>query len=174
MDAHAVRVEALPQDGTSQSLGRRSSVGTHPNSTRLRFVLQHHIAPQAAISTTFVHPVEYAMFSTSVMLPAALLGLPVGLFSFPLAWGMLTGCGAHSGYSGKAKAWIFDLLCSAHPSSLMFHSRSAARGVESMSRGGTAAMQLLRTNTNRLTSAMLLVFVQNLRMETSITPTTYT
>jgi len=60
----------------------------------------HHVAPQVALSATYVHPWEYALFTASMQLPFALAGFPVWLHAVPLSWGMLTGSGAHSGYSG--------------------------------------------------------------------------
>lgn len=60
----------------------------------------HHVAPQVAISATYVHPWEYALFTASTQLPFALAGFPVWLHAVPLAWGMMTGSGAHSGYAG--------------------------------------------------------------------------
>jgi len=60
----------------------------------------HHVAEQTAISATYVHPVEYAMFTVAMNLPYALAGFPMWIHSIPLAWGMFTGSGAHSGYSG--------------------------------------------------------------------------
>jgi sterol desaturase/sphingolipid hydroxylase (fatty acid hydroxylase superfamily) len=60
----------------------------------------HHIAPQSAISATYVHPVEYAIFSFSMQLPFACLGIPYYVYIFPMGWGMMTGSGAHSGYTG--------------------------------------------------------------------------
>ena len=60
----------------------------------------HHVAPQAAISATYVHPWEYTLFCLSVQLPFAIVGFPIWLFCIPLGWGMLTGSGAHSGYGG--------------------------------------------------------------------------
>lgn len=60
----------------------------------------HHIAEQTAISATYVHPVEYAMFTVAMNLPFALMGFPWYVHAFPMGWGMFTGSGAHSGYSG--------------------------------------------------------------------------
>lgn len=60
----------------------------------------HHIAEQTAISATYVHPVEYAMFTLAMNLPYALTGFPLVVHAFPMGWGMFTGSGAHSGYSG--------------------------------------------------------------------------
>jgi hypothetical protein len=60
----------------------------------------HHIAPQCAISATYVHPWEYALFTLSMQLPFALAGFPLALYLVPMGWGMLTGSGAHSGYGG--------------------------------------------------------------------------
>lgn len=61
---------------------------------------EHHAAPQSAISATFVHPLEYALFALAMQLPFALAGFPMRVHAVPLAWGMFTGSGAHSGYSG--------------------------------------------------------------------------
>ena len=61
---------------------------------------EHHVAPQAALSATFVHPLEYALFTLAIQMPFALAGFPMVVHAFPLAWGMFTGSGAHSGYSG--------------------------------------------------------------------------
>jgi hypothetical protein len=61
---------------------------------------EHHAAPQSAISATFVHPIEYALFCLAMQLPFALAGFPMRVYAVPLAWGMFTGSGAHSGYSG--------------------------------------------------------------------------
>jgi sterol desaturase/sphingolipid hydroxylase (fatty acid hydroxylase superfamily) len=58
----------------------------------------HHIAPQAAISATYVHPGEYAMWCLAMQLPFAVAGVPLYLYLIPCGWGMLTGSGAHSGY----------------------------------------------------------------------------
>lgn len=60
----------------------------------------HHIAPQCAISATYVHPWEYTLFCISMQLPFAVAGYPMWVHAVPLAWGMLTGSGAHSGYGG--------------------------------------------------------------------------
>lgn len=60
----------------------------------------HHIAEQTAISATYVHPVEYAMFTVAMNLPYALVGFPWWIHAWPMGWGMFTGSGAHSGYSG--------------------------------------------------------------------------
>ena len=60
----------------------------------------HHIAPQCAISATYVHPWEYALFTLSMQLPFAIAGFPLGMYLVPMGWGMLTGSGAHSGYGG--------------------------------------------------------------------------
>jgi sterol desaturase/sphingolipid hydroxylase (fatty acid hydroxylase superfamily) len=60
----------------------------------------HHIAPQCAISATYVHPIEYAMFTLSMQLPFAAAGFPLLPYLVPMGWGMLTGSGAHSGYGG--------------------------------------------------------------------------
>jgi sterol desaturase/sphingolipid hydroxylase (fatty acid hydroxylase superfamily) len=59
------------------------------------------IAEQTAISATYVHPVEYAMFTVAMNLPFALAGFPAWVHAIPMGWGMFTGSGAHSGYSGK-------------------------------------------------------------------------
>lgn len=64
----------------------------------------HHIAPQCAISATYVHCWEYTLFTISMQLPFALAGFPMWIHAVPLAWGMLTGSGAHSGYSGSFAA----------------------------------------------------------------------
>jgi sterol desaturase/sphingolipid hydroxylase (fatty acid hydroxylase superfamily) len=61
----------------------------------------HHIAPQCAISATYVHPWEYAMFCASMQLPFAAAGFPMWVHAVPMGWGMLTGSGAHSGYGGS-------------------------------------------------------------------------
>jgi len=47
-----------------------------------------------------VHPLEYALFCLAMQLPFALAGFPMRVHAFPLGWGMFTGSGAHSGYSG--------------------------------------------------------------------------
>jgi sterol desaturase/sphingolipid hydroxylase (fatty acid hydroxylase superfamily) len=60
----------------------------------------HHVAENTAISATYVHPIEYAMFTLAMNLPWALVGFPHFVHVFPLGWGMFTGSGAHSGYSG--------------------------------------------------------------------------
>ena len=60
----------------------------------------HHVAPQCAISATYVHPWEYALFTASMQLPFALAGFPLLPYLVPMGWGMLTGSGAHSGYAG--------------------------------------------------------------------------
>lgn len=60
----------------------------------------HHVAPQAALSATYVHPVEYSLWCISISTPFVLTGYPMEAWLIPLAWGMLTGSGAHSGYSG--------------------------------------------------------------------------
>ena len=60
----------------------------------------HHVAPQAALSATFVHPLEYSLFCLAMQLPFALVGFPMAVHAVPLGWGMFTGSGAHSGYSG--------------------------------------------------------------------------
>ena len=60
----------------------------------------HHVAEQTAISATFVHPVEYALFTLAMNAPFALAGFPAWVHAVPLGWGMFTGSGAHSGYSG--------------------------------------------------------------------------
>jgi sterol desaturase/sphingolipid hydroxylase (fatty acid hydroxylase superfamily) len=62
----------------------------------------HHIAPQAALSATYVHPLEYTLWVLCMQLPFAIAGFPLGPYLIPLAWGQLTGGGAHSGYSGFA------------------------------------------------------------------------
>jgi sterol desaturase/sphingolipid hydroxylase (fatty acid hydroxylase superfamily) len=64
------------------------------------FHKMHHIAPQSAISATYVHPVEYGIFSLCIQLPFALAGFPVWAHAIPMGWGMVTGSGAHSGYGG--------------------------------------------------------------------------
>lgn len=61
----------------------------------------HHIAPQCAISATYVHPWEYTLFTISMQLPFALAGFPLLPYLIPMGWGMLTGSGAHSGYGGE-------------------------------------------------------------------------
>jgi sterol desaturase/sphingolipid hydroxylase (fatty acid hydroxylase superfamily) len=58
----------------------------------------HHIAPQCAISATFVHPWEYTLWVIAMQLPWAVAGYPLAIFLVPLGWGMMTGSGAHSGY----------------------------------------------------------------------------
>jgi sterol desaturase/sphingolipid hydroxylase (fatty acid hydroxylase superfamily) len=58
----------------------------------------HHVAPQCAISATYVHPWEYTLWVIAMQLPWAIAGFPLDIFLIPLAWGMLTGSGAHSGY----------------------------------------------------------------------------
>lgn len=60
----------------------------------------HHVAPQAAISATYVHPLEYTLFCIAMQLPYAVTGFPMWVHAVPLGWGMLTGSGAHSGYGG--------------------------------------------------------------------------
>jgi sterol desaturase/sphingolipid hydroxylase (fatty acid hydroxylase superfamily) len=65
-----------------------------------RWHRDHHTAPQCALSATFVHPVEYTLFTIALNLPAAIAGIPPYLFIAPMGWGMLTGGGAHSGYGG--------------------------------------------------------------------------
>lgn len=60
----------------------------------------HHVAEQTAISATYVHSVEYAMFTAAMNLPYALAGFPMLIHVIPMGWGMFTGSGAHSGYSG--------------------------------------------------------------------------
>jgi sterol desaturase/sphingolipid hydroxylase (fatty acid hydroxylase superfamily) len=61
----------------------------------------HHVAPQCAISATYVHPWEYTMWAVAMQLPWAVAGFPVAVYLVPLGWGMLTGSGAHSGYGGE-------------------------------------------------------------------------
>ena len=61
----------------------------------------HHVAPQCAISATYVHPWEYTLFTISMQLPFACTGFPLLPYLIPMAWGMLTGSGAHSGYAGE-------------------------------------------------------------------------
>lgn len=61
----------------------------------------HHVAPQSAISATYVHPWEYTLFTIAMQLPYAVAGFPLWVHAVPLGWGMLTGSGAHSGYSGE-------------------------------------------------------------------------
>jgi len=58
----------------------------------------HHVAPQCAISATYVHPGEYAMWCIAMQLPWAIAGYPLTIYLWPLGWGMMTGSGAHSGY----------------------------------------------------------------------------
>lgn len=60
----------------------------------------HHVAPQCAVSATYVHPLEYALFTLSLQIPFALVGFPAWVFCVPMGWGMVTGSGAHSGYAG--------------------------------------------------------------------------
>jgi len=60
----------------------------------------HHVAPQAALSATYVHPLEYALFCLAMQLPFAAAGFPMLVHAVPLGWGMFTGSGAHSGFSG--------------------------------------------------------------------------
>ena len=60
----------------------------------------HHVAPQAALSATYVHPLEYTLFTIAMQLPFAVAGFPVWVVAVPMAWGMVTGSGAHSGYGG--------------------------------------------------------------------------
>lgn len=60
----------------------------------------HHVAPQSAISATYVHPLEYTLFCIAMQLPYAVTGFPMWVHAVPLGWGMLTGSGAHSGYGG--------------------------------------------------------------------------
>ena len=60
----------------------------------------HHVAEQTAISATFVHPVEYALFTLAMNAPFAAAGFPAWVHAIPMGWGMFTGSGAHSGYSG--------------------------------------------------------------------------
>lgn len=64
------------------------------------FHKMHHIAEQTAISATYVHAVEYAMFTLAMNLPYAYTGFPMWVHCLPMGWGMFTGSGAHSGYSG--------------------------------------------------------------------------
>jgi sterol desaturase/sphingolipid hydroxylase (fatty acid hydroxylase superfamily) len=61
----------------------------------------HHIAPQCAISATYVHALEYVLFCVAMQLPYAVTGFPLWVHAVPLGWGMMTGSGAHSGYSGE-------------------------------------------------------------------------
>jgi len=61
---------------------------------------EHHMAEQCALSATFVHPLEYALFTVSMQIFFAAAGFPLYLHALPLGWGMFTGSGAHSGYSG--------------------------------------------------------------------------
>ena len=61
----------------------------------------HHVAPQCAISATYVHPWEYTLFCVAMQLPFAAAGFPLWLWLLPMGWGMLTGSGAHSGYGGE-------------------------------------------------------------------------
>ena len=58
------------------------------------------MAEQCALSATFVHPLEYALFTISMQIFFAATGFPLYLHALPLGWGMFTGSGAHSGYSG--------------------------------------------------------------------------
>ena len=60
----------------------------------------HHLAEQCALSATYVHPVEYALFTIAMQFFFAITGFPLYLHAIPCAWGMFTGSGAHSGYSG--------------------------------------------------------------------------
>jgi len=60
----------------------------------------HHVAPQCAISATYVHPWEYTLFCVAMQLPFAAAGFPLRVWLVPMGWGMLTGSGAHSGYGG--------------------------------------------------------------------------
>lgn len=60
----------------------------------------HHVAEQCALSATYVHAVEYALFTLALGLPFALAGFPVYFHALSLVWGMFTGSGAHSGYAG--------------------------------------------------------------------------
>lgn len=53
----------------------------------------HHIAEQCALSATYVHAVEYALFTFALGLPFALAGFPVYFHAVSLAWGMFTGSG---------------------------------------------------------------------------------
>jgi hypothetical protein len=62
--------------------------------------VMHHVAPQCALSATYVHPGEYMLFCLAMQLPFALTGFPVWVYVVPMGWGMLTGGGAHSGYGG--------------------------------------------------------------------------
>ena len=55
---------------------------------------------QAALSATYVSPLEYALFTLSTQLWFALVGFPLLPVVIALGWGMFTGSGAHSGYSG--------------------------------------------------------------------------
>lgn len=59
---------------------------------------EHHCAEQCALSATFVHPLEYALFTFSMQIFFAAAGFPMYLHALPLGWGMFTGSGAHSGY----------------------------------------------------------------------------
>lgn len=61
----------------------------------------HHVAPQCAISATYVHALEYTLFTIAMQLPYAVTGFPMWVHAVPLGWGMMTGSGAHSGYSGE-------------------------------------------------------------------------
>lgn len=62
--------------------------------------LNHHLAPQAALSASYISWVEQVLFTVSIQLPWALVGFPILPYLIPVAWGMLTGSGAHSGYGG--------------------------------------------------------------------------
>ena len=53
----------------------------------------HHVAPQAALSATYVHPLEYALFTVAMQLPFAIAGFPVWVVAVPMGRGMLTGVG---------------------------------------------------------------------------------
>ena len=64
------------------------------------FHLNHHLAPQAALSASYVSWLEQVLFTLSIQLPWAAIGFPITPYLLPLAWGMLTGGGAHSGYGG--------------------------------------------------------------------------
>jgi sterol desaturase/sphingolipid hydroxylase (fatty acid hydroxylase superfamily) len=64
------------------------------------FHLNHHLAPQCALSASYISWLEQVLFTVSIQLPWALVGFPASPYLFPLGWGMLTGGGAHSGYSG--------------------------------------------------------------------------
>lgn len=64
------------------------------------FHLNHHLAPQCALSASYISWLEQVLFTVSIQLPWAIIGFPVLPYLFPLGWGMLTGGGAHSGYGG--------------------------------------------------------------------------